>query len=213
MSYGLQLVSEVATEPLTLEQAKLHCRIDNEDENDKFNLLIKGVRKFFEKSTGQNFKGQTWLLTLDHFPNYMGAPMRDIEALWDLTGIRLPHSPLMPRPATFTVTAINYVDTTGASQLLDPTTYLVDLTTVPARIAPAYGKIWPIARYQMGAVQVSFTVAPVVDEDVMAGMLLLLSHWYEHREGVLAGSYSELPLGVSSILMLNWDGAYGGRMN
>ncbi len=64
---------------------------------------------------------------------------------------------------------------------------------------------------QSGAVRITFTVTPAVDEDLVEGMLLLLGHWHEHREAVLAGVYQEIPLGVQAILALNWDGAYGGQ--
>lgn len=207
--YGLQLLSDAGPQPLTLDQAKLHLRIDGDDDDDEVLLLIKAVRKFFEKSTGQSFTSQSWLLTLDHFPNYMGLAMSGYDQLWDLTGIRLPQSPVRAQ-ATLSVTSITYVDTTGAVQTLDPATYKVDLNTLPVRITPAYGKIWPIARYETGAVRVQYAITPVIDEDVLAGMLLLLGHWNEHREGVLAGGYAEVPLGVSAIIALNWDGSYPG---
>lgn len=210
MSYGLQLLGSNGAEPLSAEQAKLHLRIDGSDEDDEVNLLIKAVRKFFEKSTGQIFTAQVWLLTLDHFPNYMGSPLPDYAELWEVTAIRIPKSPTVPQ-GQVTVNSITYVDTTGTVQTADPAQYLVDATTVPIRITPAYGKIWPIARYQTGAVRVQYTVAPLVDEDVLAGMLLLLGHWNEHREGVLAGAFQEVPLGVSAIISLNWTGAYGGK--
>ena len=65
----------------------------------------------------------------------------------------------------------------------------------------------------MASVTVSYTITPVVEEDIRVGMLLLLGHWFQNREAVLAGSYNEVPLGVQSIIALNWDGSYGGRHN
>jgi len=209
-SYGLQLLSTAGPEPISLAQAQLHCRSDQSENDPELALLIKAVRKYFEKWTNQSFTTQTYQLTLDHFPNYMGLALSDYNRLWDLVGIRLPKSPPIPQ-GQVTVQSITYVDTTGTPQTMDPTTYNVDLTTVPVRITPAYGKIWPIARYQAGAVQIQFQVIPVVDEDVLAGMLLLLGHWNEHREGVLAGTYAEVPHGICSILALNSDWQYGSK--
>ena len=211
-SYGLQLLSSAGPEPIPLDLAKAHLRVDGDDEDDEITLLCAAVRKFFEKSCEQALVPENWLLTLDHFPNWEGVAINDYQKLWDLIGIRLPRSPV-PARGTTQVNFIQYIDPAGNLQTVDPSIYLVDASTVPVRIAPAFGQIWPIARYQMAAVSVSYTIAPVVDEDIKLGMLLLLSHWFQNREAVLAGAYAQVPLGVQSILALNWDGSYGGRHN
>lgn len=216
-SYGLTQVSTPGAEPIMLDEAAAHLRIviDESDElgrqeADQVRLLIKAARKFFEKSTGQAYTIQTWVLSLDHFPNYLGMETHNYERLWDFTGIRLPKSPPIAR-GEVVINAVTYIDTAGGLQTLAGTEYQIDYSTLPIRIVPAYGKIWPVARYQPSAVRINFTATPEVDEDVKAGMLLLLSHWNEHREAVLAGIYTEVPLGVQSIISLNWDGAYGGK--
>lgn len=201
--YGLTLVQGPSPEPVTLQQVKLHCRVDESDQDAELNLLITAARRLFEKETGLCLGRQTWALTLDHFPNHFGVPASGYREIFDSVGIRLPKSPVSA------VAAITYVDTAGATQTVDPASYQVDATTLPARIVPAYGTVWPVARYQPAAVTVTFAAGDeAVDRDLVAGMLLLIGHWNEHREAVLEGVYQEVPLAVRSILALNWDGAY-----
>jgi uncharacterized phage protein (predicted DNA packaging) len=42
--------------------------------------------------------------------------------------------------------------------------------------------------------------APEVKQKWKQAMLLLIGHWYEHRESVTAGSLVEIPMGVEMLL-------------
>ncbi len=203
--YGLSLISGPTPEPITYDQAKAHLRIDDDEQKTELTLLCIAVRKHVEHATGRVYGSQVWQLTLDHFPNYLGVPIPDYWEVFDAYGIRLPRTPVT------SVNSIGYTDTTGTPQILDPSLYQTDLTTLPPRIVPAYGKIWPIARYQMASVQVNFTAGNTPPEDIQIAMLLLLAHWYEHREAVLDGAFTETPLGVKAILAQHWDGGYLGQ--
>jgi uncharacterized phage protein (predicted DNA packaging) len=41
---------------------------------------------------------------------------------------------------------------------------------------------------------------PVVPQKWKQAMLLLIGHWYEHRESVNAGGLTEIPMGVDMLL-------------
>jgi len=52
------------------------------------------------------------------------------------------------------VTYVKYIDSAGVEQTIDPADYQID--RVAHRILPAYGKTWPIARYQANAVEIEY---------------------------------------------------------
>lgn len=97
------------------------------------NILIASARQHAETILKRYLITQTIDLYLDCFDE------------WE---IKLP--PLQ------SVSAITYVDNDGATQTIDSTDYLVDAVSVPARITPAYGKVWPVARYQNNAIKIRF---------------------------------------------------------
>ena len=97
------------------------------------NILIQAARQHAEVMLRRYIVTQTLDLHLDYFP------------CW---GIKLP--PLQ------SVTNITYVDSNGATQTLAADQYLVDTTTEPARITPAYGLVWPVTQYRNNAVTVRF---------------------------------------------------------
>jgi uncharacterized phiE125 gp8 family phage protein len=98
------------------------------------NMLITAARQHAETYLKRKLITQTLDLHLDNFP------------CWTL---RLP-VPLQ------TVTAITYFDSNGVEQTLAADQYLVDSTTEPARITPAFGLVWPVTQYRNNAVKVRF---------------------------------------------------------
>ena len=64
--------------------------------------------------------------------------------------IQLPRCPLLG------VRSVNYLDMAGNPQVMPVTDYVIDNTGPMPRIAPVFGKIWPIPKPQIGAVWVDF---------------------------------------------------------
>jgi hypothetical protein len=216
--YGLTLLYPPTSEPVSLTEAKLHCRVDGTQDDTRITSLIVAARTWCEKSLGKQMVQATWKQTMDHFPSAVMPPsdFRGYPASgWRLTGerslpwpecatIRLQRSPLQ------SVTAVNYVDGDGTTQTVDPSTYLVDTSRDPGRIAPAYGKLWPVARYQQGAVSVTFVAGyDVVPETIRQAILLLVGHWFENREAVNVGNIvTPLQFAVESLLGTEHNGEY-----
>jgi uncharacterized phiE125 gp8 family phage protein len=115
----------------------------------------------------------------------------------------------MPRASLVSVTSITYVDGTGETQTLASTAYNVDTTSTPGRIAPSWGNIWPeTPNFVPGNVKITFVAGSFGDgvevnncpQTVVMAILLLVSHWYEHREEVSELSLKNIPLGVNALL-------------
>lgn len=124
-----------AGEPLHVEEAKWACAMDSAEDNLRVRGLIAAARGDAETETRRQFVHARWQLSLDRFP--CGA-------------IRLPHSPLLR------VVSIQYVDTAGVTQTVSTADYVVNKAETPGVVAPAFGKIWPVALPQSGSVTITY---------------------------------------------------------
>lgn len=127
------------------------------------NMLIPAARQHAETYLKRALITQTLDLHLDCFP------------CW---AIKLP--PLQ------SVTAITYFDSNGVEQTLAADQYLVDSTTQPARITPAYGLVWPVTQYRNNAVKVRFIAgygaASTVPTCVKNWMLIRIKTLWDQRD-------------------------------
>jgi uncharacterized phiE125 gp8 family phage protein len=190
--HSLSLVAGPTSEPVSVTEAKLHARVDpnQQEEDDLFAELITAARELCESRLGQSFARQTWTLFMDRFPG------------WE---IELPKAPLL------SVTSIIYVDSDGVTQTISPSLYLVDAAgNRPGRVTPIWTGYWPAIRYQLNAVQVTFVAGrAAVPASVKLAIKLLTSHWYESREAIVEGSRTVLlPLAVDALLAGQWTGTY-----
>jgi len=188
---ALSLVTAPATEPLTLDEALSHLRVDAGDENDLVGTLIVAAREFCENFTHRAFITQTWDLKASCFP-WGGDP------IW------------VPKPPLISVTSITSVDTAGATQTWSSALYTVDALAGPkarmGAIVPNYGEIYPPTRAVVNAVTVRFVAgygaASAVPASVKAAMKLLIGNWWMNREAaaIVRASADVLPLGVDALL-------------
>lgn len=201
-----------AVEPVSLAQAKQHLRVDFPDDDLLIAALITAARQWAEHYCKRAFFTQTIVLSLDAFPLFMNSstipPTQQrgypyYSAYWDPLAIRL------PRPTTVSVQSIIYRDLTNALQTLDPASYYVDITSEPARIVPMPSLTWPTTQlYLPGSVQITYTAGSYGDgaevnncpSTIVAAMLLMIGHLYEHRETVSELALKEIPLGVQCLL-------------
>lgn len=212
MPLSYQLVTPPAVEPVSLALAKQQCRVDFTEEDALIELYISGARELVEKRTGRAIYNQTWKRTLDHFPLWWSADgtvnpsyrsdWPYYSDFWNRITIDLP----MPRCVS--VTSITYQAVDGTLTTLDPSQYVVDVTSEPARIVPAANTFWPSAMtYVPGSVVITFvagsygdgTVTDTCPAAVKQAILLCVGHWYKNRE--LAGeTMGEIPQGFEALI-------------
>jgi uncharacterized phiE125 gp8 family phage protein len=186
----LTLVTAPTSEPVTLEEAKTHCRVDFNDDDALLEGHIAAAREYCENFTRRQFVTATYALRMDDLPDEI----------------------VLPRPPLASVTSITYVDATGSTQTLSSSLYTVDTYVEPGRIVPAYNATWPSVRGHTNDVVVTFTCgAAVANVPARAkqAILLLVGHWYENREEIGIGNIvTKIPTAADALLhSLSW-GSY-----
>ena len=150
---------------MSLIDAKLHLRVDFDEDDTLIASLISAARQAAETLTGRQFGTARWKLVLDGFPR--GA-------------IALAKCPVQ------SVVAINYLDMNSLVQTMPASTYTVDTACEPARITPVFGQVWPPSLPQIGAVSVTFDAgygtASEVPEGIKSWIKLRVGSLYTHRE-------------------------------
>lgn len=188
------LITAPTIEPITLVEAKAQCRGEVDDDDGLIAGFIITARQHLETETRRAFMTQAWDLTLD----YDWPRERVLSSLRPRI--------VLPRPPVQSVTSISYIDTAGATQTLAANQYkLAKANTGEWFIEPAYGAIWPSVRSEMAAVTVRFVAGYGSNpgdppEPLRQAMLLLIGHYFENREAVAAGTLTELPLAVASLV-------------
>lgn len=177
----ITVVTPPATEPLSLAEARLFLREDNDEEDALITALIVAARQAAEQELGRYLINQTLEQALDRFPGDYSPLAPRYAARCDYLDpyeIRL--------PPVQSVTSISYVDLTGALQVLAADQYAVDVRSRPARITPAYATFWPYAREQRNAVIIRFVAgygeAEAVPECIKHWMKLRIKAAYDHRD-------------------------------
>ena len=179
----LQLVTPPTQEPVSLIDAKLHLRVDFDEDDTLIASLISAARQAAETLTGRQFTTARWKQVLDCFPgpSLMGVPAGQA---FSLPG----HAILLPKCPLQSVVSINYLDMASVLQTMPASTYTVVAACEPARITPVFGQIWPICLPQIGAVSVTFDAgygdASNVPEGIKCWIKLRVGSLYAHREEV-----------------------------
>jgi uncharacterized phiE125 gp8 family phage protein len=193
--HALRITSDPFAEPVDVQEAKDHCRIGDDDEDALVRGWVVEARRYVEDATARQLVTATIRMTLDRFPTGgCGRMLTSPVPARERYAIVLPRAPLQA------VASITYVDADGATRTLDPADYHVDAESEPARITPAYGTSWPAARFQTGAVAVTFRaghVTPVVVGDAGTGTWAAKGRTFTDGDVLrLMNSGGELPGGV-----------------
>jgi uncharacterized phiE125 gp8 family phage protein len=196
---ALRLQTPASTPAVTPAEAKAHMNVDIADDDALITAFIAAATLAGEGIMGRAIMPQKWALTLDSFV----PPVQQFGVVSQQA-----YAINLQRPPVTGVDSINYADPlTGTMTLLASTEYQVDTSSdVTARVAPAYGKYWPAARAQMGAVQIIFSTgyadATKVPESIKTWIKLRVAALYENREEFATGRgivVAEMPF-VDSLL-------------
>jgi uncharacterized phiE125 gp8 family phage protein len=170
--------------PISLAELKAHLRIDV-DETEEDALLagyLAAATRWAEEYNGRRFLLQTCIDTLDVFPCVIrpsGCPLN-------------------------TVLTITYLDSAGAEQTLDPSAYLVDVSSEPGRVVPAIDSSWPETQNVPGAIVVTYlagygTTGADVPPMKKTAIAMLAAALYFQREDV-GPDLNHVPFGARALL-------------
>ena len=156
--------------PLSLAEAKLHCRVDGSEDDALFTgVYIPAATQMCQQMLGRSIMAQAWKRSAEYF-----EPA--IRLLW---------------PAVLSVTSVVYVDVDGATQTLDPSAYVLSSDTLTPTDA------WPEVKSGPGAVVVTYQSGfatgneaaqqAAVPAAIKSWLLLTVGTMCAHRESIQAG--------------------------
>lgn len=120
-------------QPLHLDAAKAHLRVDGTDDDDNIKALIASATQAAEAKTHHQLLHARFTHTQDCFTR----------------SIRLPHAPVV------NVVSVQYLGMDGLVDTVDPADYIVNYGT-PATITPVFGTVWPVTMPQDASVFVTY---------------------------------------------------------
>lgn len=177
---SLRRVARPSADPVELDEAKHHLRVNGTNDDSLIKRLIRSAADQIEgpHGCGIAITQQQWDLVFDAFPSCIEIPLVPLAQ----------------------VDSIKYIDLDAVEQTLSSATYEVDVYR--GRVRPVSGSSWPSTKTVFNAVSVRFTCGySDVPEDLKAAVLLIVGDRYAHREDTITGTIvSELPSGVAAIL-------------
>src|SRR5688572_18004325 len=182
----LILNSGPSVEPVSLAEAKAHCRIDGTAEDTLVASLLIAARMHIERSLNVALIEQSWSLFLDRWP--------------DRPSLALPLAPVM------SVDAVRLYSPDDSSAVVDPDLFLLDGAGQRPRLSRREAGPWPLPGRSVNGIEIAFTAgygaaADYVPLPVRLALTLLVAHWYETREPVLVGEQpNAVPLSVASLI-------------
>ncbi|MCP4934296.1 MAG: hypothetical protein GY927_08855 [bacterium] len=182
---ALVLIAGPALEPVSLDEVKVHLRIDHVDEDVLLASLVTTARIHLETMLGLSFITQQWKLVLDKWP--------------DAINISLPLGPVQQ------ITGIALYNTADQVSVIDTSSYALDANSQPPRLVWRGDMLKPAPERAYNGIEISLTTgfganAPDVPLPLRQAILLLVSHWYENREPVgLGNEIKEIPQMVTML--------------
>jgi uncharacterized phiE125 gp8 family phage protein len=186
---------------ITLADAKLHLRVETDDDDALITEYIAAASDQVEAYTQRRY----WPQVLQ----------------WSLQEWRVPmRLPVAPGGAPTTsvdniaVTQIQYADLTnaGVMDVLDPSLYWAKPLGETLSIVPQWYVVWPWLGDAPERVLITFAIGPnsAPSNAAIAATKLLTSHYYQNREAVVGvenrDSSGPLPMGVETLLFRDrWD--------
>jgi len=208
--------TQPVVEPVSLADAKLHLRIDNEDDDTLIQALIATARQWAEDYCDRTFVLTRWAMRTDSFYGQVGSPAQfglrsDGNNIEGRQGTVPNMDVELPRPPMSQVTGYTAVDVTytptvsGTTATLSSTEYRVDYNQTPGAVRPLYGKTWPSHLMDQNSVTIKWWAGYGADgksvpPQVKSAVLMIVSHLWSNRDAAQETALSEVPFGVKALL-------------
>lgn len=185
------LVTPPAETPISLEEAKAHLRVDDDDQDELIDALIAAATGYLDGPQGvlgRALVTQTWRADRSCF---LSGPC------WP--GIRLPLAPV--QSANLTVEYWNGTDYIE----VDAEGYALYADSLGPYVDGVTNFTWPTPETRTDAVKITFVAgygtAAEVPQPLKQAILLMVGHWFENREASVVGaSVAALPMAVDALI-------------
>lgn len=202
---ALVVLTQPAVPPVSLADAKAHCRVDHSTDDVLISALVNAAGDYVSRFTRKPLIYTTYRYTFDTFPE-------------GFEPIELPRQPVVHFDAgqylAYAVPRVRYYDTNGTLTVLNHNTdFEMDLGNNPPRLHLPAQEYWPLTQAgKKNAVEVDFVAgfaanSAGVPELLRQAILMMVAHWYENREAV-GNAGQQVPLAVDSILRIHQAGEY-----
>lgn len=179
---SLKRLTEPAAEPVTLAEAKAHCRVDIDADDTLIQGYIRTARELCEDYVERAFVTQQLQMKLDQWP---------IE-------VELPRPPMSNAGTTTAVIVTYTLSDTGATQTLPASVYRVDRDATPGVVRNLYGGTWPSNRDDQNSISVTWWAGyddvSAIPQRVKNAVLMTVLALYEGRGD------AQLPAGAKALL-------------
>lgn len=164
-----------------LQSAKSYTRLTVSSQDETFTRCLRTAYRQAERLTRRALSEQTLKLHLPYFCNEIS----------------------LPRPPLLEVTDFEYIDVAGSLMSVDSSVYLVDDAKSPGRIVLAENQSWPTPSQRPNAVTITYRAGyenlDNIPEDLIHGIFMLATYFYDNRGDVSTVSKSPLPFASSNI--------------
>ena len=166
---SLKRTTAPAVEPVTLAEAKAHCRVDTTADDTLMQGYITTAREWVEDYIDRALVTQQLVMKLDAFP----------------AEIELPRPPMIASGTATAVTITYVTGEAGGTATLSASEYRVDRDSTPGVIRTLYGGSWPSHLLDQNSVTVSWWAgygdAASVPQRVKSAILMCVHELYEKR--------------------------------
>lgn len=180
------LLSPPAIEPVTLEEIKVHAKIEHDVDDTLIGSLLCAARQWCEHYTRRAFIHQTWDLALSTVPQKRY--------------ITLPRAPLAA------ITHVQLFDDADNLSAWDAQNYFTDMCSNPGKLVLRNGSCWPSPQRCAGGMVVTYVAGygdsgMDVPEPIKLAIKQLALHWYEYRgDSVHETMAAKAPLTIEVLL-------------
>lgn len=168
-----KLITEAVEEPVSVSELKAHLRVTTSEQDTYLGNLIKSARLWAEDFLRYQIVSATWDKFYDSFP---------------ASGLNIW---IQKSPVT-SITYIKYFDSNGDETTWSSDYWTADFNSMPCRIYPKYGYIYPTPQAIANSVWVRFVAgyasASVVPEIVKQAILMKAGTLYENPTDEVTGT-------------------------
>lgn len=166
---SLNRLTAPAAEPITLAEAKAHCRVDHSTDDSLIQGYITAAREWVEDYIDRSLVSQRLVMKLDSFPHE----------------IELPRPPMIASGTATAVTVTYVTGEAGGTATLSTSSYRVDRDSTPGVIRTTYAGSWPSHLLDQNSVTVTWWAGygepASVPQRVKNAMLMCVHELYEKR--------------------------------